>query len=1210
MTEGEDADVSDLGKGIQETRGVREQVVEGIGTRKRNLSIGFVSKGTPAWFMFVGNLGRVEWIVGDKDVVARMDQDPPWIGQTDHETIERRCREDPVDLVVFEGCRVYKGHPVWRVPEVGAVMWLAAGGRKLKAPPGWTFRREHVHHEQLGGVTNGVFEVWIGLRMDIGSLEWDAKTEAISNWLAQVIDPTLQGKRIQVEDRPMLNSAKGRLDWKNRWGLVKVPTVFSRIEWVQRALSLKEMANALDLPGPRIRRMQPDELRQLTRIEMPGKVVVHLLKGFKQKEAAKPSKRIMGDEPIIEVARKKRKRTQGTGGTVAMEETEPNYVAIEAGAAEGLSDKAALADKAVKADDAEVPIFLWDRRVLSRYEDVQWAKGAHALAVLRGALLRCWKRKVEASFLAWLEQEKVFHDEGWLEETQKIGQSACSRAWGASWWEWDKGSALFFWRWPADYLEQARIGTRPWFVSAPPASRERQPEYDDEETRAKVLEKVGKVVDRRYIERVDKSAVASLMHMFHVPKGDSDIRMVYDGTRSGLNDALWAPWFALPRVSTMCGTVGAGTWCGDNDYGEMFLNFPMHPELRQYAGVDLTQLLGGEFKEDVYGTWNRNAMGLKSSPYLSVQGGLQAKRLMLGDPHDVSGESDEEGNPFQWDSVVQNLPGSHAYDPTLPWIYKVRKDGRMATDLHVYIDDVRITGADEETAWRASSRVAKCCSWLGLQDAARKRRQPSQTPGAWAGSVISSTPALTKSVTQERWEKTQTRIRWIAKELSLETETGMEVPDTDFKGPRKEGTIPHKQLERYRGFLVYVAQTFEALVPYLKGIHLTLDSWRSNRDEDGWRLANASDRRLVDPAIRNPKAPVLTKVVPRLREDVKALMTLTRALTPPLIPVRASKTAGAYLWGDASGAGFGNCLWVEGSNTIELAYGTWESQITENSSNFREAYNLILALERLVGEGRIERGTEVWIFTDNSVAEKTFSKGSSRSKLIHDLCLRLRTLEMSGSIITHFVWVAGTRMIDQGTDGLSRGDIVSGIMGGEEFLSFVPVSLTVEQRSPEVSKWLMEALPGTWHWLEPKDWFDEAFKDPLGRYVWMPPPCLAEYAMEKLCEIMQLHPNTSHCFVCPMLMTMRWRKQLLKASDASFHIPVGCSLWHSDQHEPLHVSLTCPLMSCSPYQARERPELLAELGCKMSRVWRHDCEDEWRSVRKFWLRAWSEAGQV
>jgi hypothetical protein len=53
-------------------------------------------------------------------------------------------------------------------------------------------------------------------------------------------------------------------------------------------------------------------------------------------------------------------------------------------------------------------------------------------------------------------------------------------------------------------------------------------------------------------------------------------------------------------------------------------------------------------------------------------------------------------------------------------------------------------------------------------------------------------------------------------------------------GEDSAGGLNHKQLERRRGFIVYVAQAYPSLVPYLKGMHLTLDSWISDRNKDGW----------------------------------------------------------------------------------------------------------------------------------------------------------------------------------------------------------------------------------------------------------------------------------------------------------------------------------------------------------------------------------------
>jgi hypothetical protein len=60
--------------------------------------------------------------------------------------------------------------------------------------------------------------------------------------------------------------------------------------------------------------------------------------------------------------------------------------------------------------------------------------------------------------------------------------------------------------------------------------------------------------------------------------------------------------------------------------------------------------------------------------------------------------------------------------------------------------------------------------------------------------------------------------------------------------------------------------------------------------------------------------------------------------------------------------------------------------------------------------------------------------------------MRLRKLEMDGHIFIRVIWFAGTRMIDQGTDGLSRGDFTGGVMAGHRFLRFLPLNENVRER--------------------------------------------------------------------------------------------------------------------------------------------------------------------
>ena len=200
------------------------------------------------------------------------------------------------------------------------------------------------------------------------------------------------------------------------------------------------------------------------------------------------------------------------------------------------------------------------------------------------------------------------------------------------------------------------------FQHDPPRYRVPQRDTKDPVTKAKVIEKLMKVQLRRYI---GPGFVVSLTAFFEVDKGEDDIRLVYDGSVSGLNDAIWMPRFALPTLNTHLRSVEAGTFLADIDVGEMFLNFILHESLRVYAGVDLTShfpLSGGG---TLWETWQRAAMGLKSSPY-------QACQAMGFVEEEIRGSRTDPKNVFRWDRVRMNLPGSDGYDPRQPWVSKVQ----------------------------------------------------------------------------------------------------------------------------------------------------------------------------------------------------------------------------------------------------------------------------------------------------------------------------------------------------------------------------------------------------------------------------------------------------------------------------------------------------------------------------------------------------------
>jgi len=176
--------------------------------------------------------------------------------------------------------------------------------------------------------------------------------------------------------------------------------------------------------------------------------------------------------------------------------------------------------------------------------------------------------------------------------------------------------------------------------------------------------------------------------------------------------------------------------------------------------------------------------------------------------------------------------------------------------------------------------------------------------------------------------------------------------------------------------------------------------------------------------------------VSRLAKDVEALSKLTQFEAPPKVVRRSKTTASAkYMGGDASDKGFGNDLIVEG--VCHAEFGCWSGDVEAEDSNFKELFNLVNAIENAYHAGHL-KATELFVFTDNAVAEGAYyNGGSNRNKKLNALVFRLWDLQMTGDFT-----IAGTRMIECGIDGLSCGDKSEGISLGEDLLSFIPIHLS------------------------------------------------------------------------------------------------------------------------------------------------------------------------
>ena len=56
------------------------------------------------------------------------------------------------------------------------------------------------------------------------------------------------------------------------------------------------------------------------------------------------------------------------------------------------------------------------------------------------------------------------------------------------------------------------------------------------------------------------------------------------------------------------------------------------------------------------------------------------------------GNKKGDNYPFSWNTVRLDLPSGESYTSSDPLVSKVRKDGNVASELFIYVDDVRSLG--------------------------------------------------------------------------------------------------------------------------------------------------------------------------------------------------------------------------------------------------------------------------------------------------------------------------------------------------------------------------------------------------------------------------------------------------------------------------------------------------------------------------------------
>jgi hypothetical protein len=257
--------------------------------------------------------------------------------------------------------------------------------------------------------------------------------------LSHVTDVTMgNGKKVAIPslEEPTLGTARGLIDWKNRFMPVLVPSVYSKTEWVRRRLVPKEFSAVLDIPADVARaatlEMQETWIKRLTVPIKDRSEVLGMVERFF--EGTAPVKRDLDQiATTSEVPERKKSRANSPAssheGTSTGPETAaegPTIAPTSPGSTDGTktliasddsllesdlklteADRLGRTAKASKADNARVPEYLWDDRIMLSPKACGVGRDEllAALQVIRRGVLRFWKRSVAVSFYEWWKRE-------------------------------------------------------------------------------------------------------------------------------------------------------------------------------------------------------------------------------------------------------------------------------------------------------------------------------------------------------------------------------------------------------------------------------------------------------------------------------------------------------------------------------------------------------------------------------------------------------------------------------------------------------------------------------------------------------------------------------------------------------------------------------------------------------------------------------------
>ena len=552
-----------------------------------------------------------------------------------------------------------------------------------------------------------------------------------------------------------------------------------------------------------------------------------------------------------------------------------------------------------------------------------------------------------------------------LERLEKHGMNYNSKGPDPKWLQ------LLWWEFPPEHWRDLRYGFKQNFLTTPESKLTPNAKMDGSglaaaATFVEELISLGVVRDIQ-----DGMTILSNAPLFVIQKEGQpgEWRVIADMLKGGQNEHIGADPCFMPRVNHILDEMYEGGYSAVVDLSKYFYNLPTHEEDRPHLGLmhPITEVLYA---------YCGQPMGSGNAPSVGCKVGLAFIRKLKEKFEVFNGKG--RPNCF-WTGFRET-----GYDPALGYGFILENRLGLTVKIWAFVDDFLIHGPNQASVESALGLFLDSALDVGFLAHPDKLISPSQEV-KYCGFLFNTTGVPTLKIPVPKRERA----------LAICEHLLFSAKDTNWS----------------RLSLAVAAGVLESLsdaTPRSMG-HTKLRSFHH----------------LVHPSGMGSGIDVYytrTQLTEEVREELRWWRTYL--LVGEGKQVRTTKAATLVpCFGDGSGTGTGGTFRLPDTLYQLMWSAVWHPFVWTYSSNWKELNTLKQTLLRLKEHGnpRAIRGTTVFYFTDNSTTYFICARGSSKWPRLHALISEIRLLEIELGISLQVIHIPGVIMIQQGTDGLSRG---------------------------------------------------------------------------------------------------------------------------------------------------------------------------------------------